>query len=378
MTTASELPDPLVPAEVDLRDFGFMPLDVRTLLTSSLWIKAKKDPRVAHAAVSLWCEAWHQVPAGSLPDDDEVLADLARCDEKEWKRIRERALAHFVKCSDGMLYHRLIAEKAIEAWERREDFREIKSNKDTRQQRWRAKVKRLSSLLRDAGVTPPMNPSKGQLEELCRLHVDGFVDADVDAVQSTSASTGASTVDKHETAKTGTGTGTGTEKEIPGRAADSPKLLRAPDDDPPEANGHGPTPAGAVCLALRAAGLQRTNPGHPTLLALLEAGATQAEFTGLAPQALGKRDPFAWLLTALVGQRQDAKELAGTMAQGSIEPDDPDAWRKSDVGLRAMAEQLGAATFVDADVDFAAWQRRITRQWERAGKPALNAGGATA
>ena len=73
-----QLPDPLVPPEVDLRDFGFMPLDVRTLLTSTLWIKAKKDPRVAHAAMSLWCESWHQVPCASLPDDDEVLAEHYR------------------------------------------------------------------------------------------------------------------------------------------------------------------------------------------------------------------------------------------------------------------------------------------------------------
>ena len=113
---SEELPAPLVPAEVDLRDFGFMPLDVRTLLTSTLWIKAKKDPRVAHAAMSLWCESWHQVPCASLPDDDEVLADLARCDEKEWKRVKERALAHFVKCSDGRLYHRTVAAKAVESW----------------------------------------------------------------------------------------------------------------------------------------------------------------------------------------------------------------------------------------------------------------------
>ena len=118
MTSIEEaLPDPLVPPEVDLRDFGFMPLDVRTLLTSSLWIKAKKDPRVAHAAVSLWCECWHQVPAASLPDDDEVLADLARCDPKEWARVKERALLHFVKCSDGRLYHRHVAQKAMESWE---------------------------------------------------------------------------------------------------------------------------------------------------------------------------------------------------------------------------------------------------------------------
>ena len=114
-----DLHDPLVPAEVDLRDFGFMPLDVRTLLTSSLWIKAKKDPRVAHAAVSLWCECWHQVPAASLPDDDEVLAELARCDAKEWARIRERALLHSVLCSDGRLYHRHVAKKALESWRRK-------------------------------------------------------------------------------------------------------------------------------------------------------------------------------------------------------------------------------------------------------------------
>jgi len=31
---ADDLPPPLVPAHVDLRDFGFMPLDVRRLLTS--------------------------------------------------------------------------------------------------------------------------------------------------------------------------------------------------------------------------------------------------------------------------------------------------------------------------------------------------------
>lgn len=114
--SAETRPDPLVPAEVDLRDFGFMPLDVRTLLTSTLWIKAKKDPRVAHAAVSLWCECWHQVPAASLPNDDEVLADLAKCDPKEWARIKDRALLHFVECSDGRLYHRHVAAKALESW----------------------------------------------------------------------------------------------------------------------------------------------------------------------------------------------------------------------------------------------------------------------
>ncbi len=117
MTESCLKPYPLVPAEVDLRDFGFMPLDVATLMSSSLWVKAKKDPRVGHAAVSLWCRSWHEVPAASLPNADELLADFAGCDEVEFARIKERVLANFVLCTDGRLYHEHVAKKALEAWD---------------------------------------------------------------------------------------------------------------------------------------------------------------------------------------------------------------------------------------------------------------------
>ncbi len=108
---------PLVPAEVDLHDFGFMPLDVRRLLTSETWIEAAEDPRLGHALMSLWAEAWHQVPAGSLPDNDLVLQRFSMCpNRKEWLRVRERALSGWIKCSDGLLYHPVVAEKALESW----------------------------------------------------------------------------------------------------------------------------------------------------------------------------------------------------------------------------------------------------------------------
>ena len=68
----SEAPDPLVPAEVDLRDFGFMPLDVLRLRDSDLAALANGEE--FKAAVLLWCAAWHQVPAASLPNDDRLLA----------------------------------------------------------------------------------------------------------------------------------------------------------------------------------------------------------------------------------------------------------------------------------------------------------------
>lgn len=114
------LPAPLVPAEIDLRDFGFMPLDVQRLVTSETWIDAIDDPRIGHAAMSLWCEAWHQVPCGSLPDNDKVLYRLSMCpNPKEWQRVRERVMAGWMKCSDGRLYHAVVAEKARESWEKK-------------------------------------------------------------------------------------------------------------------------------------------------------------------------------------------------------------------------------------------------------------------
>lgn len=113
---SDQLPDPLVPTEVDLRDFGFMPLDVRRLLTSETWIEAGDKPKVGHAVMCLWCEAWHQVPAASLPDNDKVLARLAMCDARTWNRIRVEVLSGWVKCSDGLLYHPVVAEKARESW----------------------------------------------------------------------------------------------------------------------------------------------------------------------------------------------------------------------------------------------------------------------
>jgi Protein of unknown function (DUF1376) len=108
-------PAPLTGPETDLRLFPFMKLDVRRLLTSDTWQEAADDPKLGHALICLWCESWHQVPAGSLPDKDRVLARLAMCSPDEWERIRDRAMEDWVPCSDGRLYHPVVAEKALEA-----------------------------------------------------------------------------------------------------------------------------------------------------------------------------------------------------------------------------------------------------------------------
>jgi hypothetical protein len=115
---------PPVPDDLDLRDFQYMPLDVVRLVDSDLTALSTGDE--FKAAVILWCKAWHQVPASSLPDDDRMLAHLAGYgrDIREWKKVREVALRKFVKCDDGRLYHPTIASKALEASEAKRKQRE--------------------------------------------------------------------------------------------------------------------------------------------------------------------------------------------------------------------------------------------------------------
>ena len=87
---------------------------------------------------------------------------------------------------------------------------------------------------------------------------------------------------------------------------------------PTEANGQSPTAAGALCRKLRQAGIADVNPGHPRLLALLEAGATDAEFIGFAPAALKAGQSFAYLLGAVEGERRRAAEGASLLHRGPL------------------------------------------------------------
>lgn len=117
--TDQQLPAPPLPATVDLTDFDWMPLDVRRLRDSETASKTK--PLEFRAAVLLWCAAWHQVPAASLPDDDAELAKLAGYGQlpfsaREFRKVKAGALRGFAKHSDGRLYHGVIADKAITAW----------------------------------------------------------------------------------------------------------------------------------------------------------------------------------------------------------------------------------------------------------------------
>lgn len=140
----------------------------------------------------------------------------------------------------------------------------------------------------------------------------------------------------------------------------SETVVRVDPDDPPATT---PTPAGAVCRSLRAVGIANVNPGHALLAALLEAGATEAEFVGAAPDAKDKRDPFAYVLGVVKGQREDAAKAAQSLLTGPLPTSPP----PSALTVQSKAaEQTAALLRADqehrAEVARQREQRRLAEQ----------------
>jgi hypothetical protein len=138
----------MVPPEVDLRGMAFMPLFGDRLFKSTTWIEARPEARAA--ALQLYWHAFaHEVPAASLPDNERVLADHAGLSLKVFRRARPQALRGWLKCSDGRLYHPVLAEIANDSWSARVAHR-------ARTLKWREKSR---------GVTvtsPPRDARQGQ------------------------------------------------------------------------------------------------------------------------------------------------------------------------------------------------------------------------
>jgi hypothetical protein len=82
------------------------------VIKSDTWVLSTGEENAA--AMSLWLESWHQVPAGSLPKNERMLGYLAQC--RSWGKVRDQVMRGWVLCSDERYYHPVVAEKALESW----------------------------------------------------------------------------------------------------------------------------------------------------------------------------------------------------------------------------------------------------------------------
>lgn len=256
MTPDSPLPPPPYPSDVRAKGWR-LELDYEQIERSDSWDLAGHEPRPW--LLMMQFVSWRQVPCGSYPADEAVIAAKIGMPERAWRKHRGVLMREWFEATDGRVYHRTLTERVLEMMKRR------RSDSDRQAERRR----------REAQESPrPATESQG---------------------------TPAGVPDVSRVTPTGLQPESGTDNRQP-TTEESALALSA---------------RGAVGIALKAAGLDPMsfNLADPRVDALISAGATPENFEGLAREALaaGKNKPWAWVLTVLP---ERLKAGAGIKANG--------------------------------------------------------------
>lgn len=339
----NELPQPLTPADCDLRDFQFMPLDVSRLLTSETWVLGTGDERAA--AMTLWLVSWHQVPAASLPADDRMLAHLSQ--SKNWKRVKDHALRGWVLASDGRLYHPVVAEKALEAWV--EKLLNSLSGSAGNAKRWGVDIDTddiRGRFLAAIDLLKTLAPQSKTLRKKAVLTV-----ANSSPPESPGESPPESPPESPSDRKgQGQGQGQGLLKPIAHRASTQPELARGQQasetGEKPEVE---PTAAAKISQIMRQHGVM-SQPGDPRLIALAEQGVapeTVAAACEEAKQSKPNERISPAYVAAIIGRwAKEAKAIEAAGAKppeqkAGMPPKEIDRWWTSESGITRRAKELG-------------------------------------
>ena len=315
-------PAPLVPGEVDLRGLPWMRLDTSRLLDSDLF--ALSNGAEFKAAVSLWCKSWTQQPAASLPMDDRILAHLSGAGAA-WKRLKAMALRGWVECEDGRLYHPVVAEQALLAWDERLSYRADKEAAAERKQRERIERAKIFEALAATGHKPKWNTPMAELRDLLAQVTDLSRVTGGDESQGQPRD-----VTDQSPAKRGTGRdGTGfleASARSPGAEAMRIEVIDG-DGKPATSVIAALTPAQSAvvvvaCKALRKMGAIRFSPGDEGLAALAAEGFT-AEQIARCGSEKALRDAGLW------GDPDVHPELPDLMVNGASQSEmglTPEQW----------------------------------------------------
>jgi hypothetical protein len=314
---AAVLPAPLTPPDCDLQDFKFMPLDVARLRDSDM--ASEQTPEENWAAVLLWAAAWHQVPAGSMPDSDNWIAKAAgylsrgRIDP-HWKDVKDGAMRGFVLCSDGRWYHTVVCEKANESWigklkqRLKTECARIKKHND----RHGTKIPFPEFEAWFAGGCPVGQPlpvpkditplSQGTDDDV----PDDIPPLSLDDIPDVPG----------ETPSKGQGEGQRQGELNTNPMGSDPRASAQPE---PGA-GVGPTAAASLSMAMRAFGIS-SNPGDPRLTTLAAQGVTAETMTAACEDARkakkGAAIPPGFVFSILERWAKEARELT---AAGAAQP----------------------------------------------------------
>jgi hypothetical protein len=310
----SDLPAPLIPAEVDLRDFPFMQVDIARLFGSEF--HAQATDAEWRAGITLWLKSFHQTPAASIPNDDVAIARLAELgrDVRAWKKIRAGALRGWIECSDGRLYHKVVAAKVIEAWIGKLVQRKRSVSGNNKQHGSPADIEAIDrqiasylTRLKDIEPGSKLLQKKSLKDSLKDSHKEPHKDAESLPV----GSQGTGTVEIQEQ-----------EHSVAHAVPPNPAA----------------TPAGALCARLRSeAGLIQVNPSDPRLLAALAAGVSPDLIVEIAKANPTKPQQYA--VAKALGLHTDAASQAAGATHGN-----PAASRQRESAADRVARANGQPT----------------------------------
>jgi hypothetical protein len=106
---------PPVSEDTDLRHLPSAMIPVTWIRDSELALLGSAEG--FKAALTMWALAWHEVPAGSLPANERLLAARAGYgDEVAWSKIKKEALGGFELHSDGRMYHPELSKIVKQVW----------------------------------------------------------------------------------------------------------------------------------------------------------------------------------------------------------------------------------------------------------------------
>jgi len=227
----------------------------------------------------------------AIPADIKAACRLVRASTPAQRQAVETVLHEFFQLRDDG-WHQGRCDSEIAKFVASEPDREAKKeNVRERQRRTRERRKAMFDALRERGIVPEYDASVAELQAmLSRVtaqHVTTPVTRDATATQT-----------HYPDPDPDPGLNTHTSEAPPFRAT--------------------PTDAGRVSGLMRRAGLSDGSPGNPDLLALIAAGASDAEFVAAAEIAVSRGKGFAYAIGALKNQR---KEIAAQrLPQGAMPP----------------------------------------------------------
>lgn len=249
-----------------------------------------------------------------IPADIAQACRLVRAHTKAERRAVETVLREFFELRDDGWRHGRCDEEIAAFHEKQLGKEDERENAKERQRRARERRAHLFEALRSHNIVPAWTTTTAELETMLSRVTGGAMSQPV--TQSvTSDDTATQTPDsrlqtpEEINTHTADSTGVGGACGVTGGAMSRPVTQGGP----PNA-----TQAGLVCKAMKAVGIADVNPGHPELLVLLEAGATQAEFVGAAEEAVRRHKGFAYALGVVKCQRQEAAKVKQSVHHGPL------------------------------------------------------------